>query len=505
MSSLHTKAACFATLTALVACTSTTAVLHHPAAPHAKPPVAFARPTPPTIARENDLAGTRDWRLDVKRPGSIDGYAWASSVAAGDPLTLSVGSVHPFTGDVYRLGWYHGTGGRLIAKLPQFRAQPQPSCLIRGPRNTVTCGWRATTTIRTSTAWVSGVYLVKLLAHDGSEAYIPFVVRERTPRAPILVQVSVNTWQAYNSWGGASLYKRIGVGFPHATADRSRAVTFDRPYEWPGAGQIFDFEYPLIYWLESQGEDVAYGTDVDLDKGLDSLPRRRIFIAAGHDEYYSTSMRDALTRARAEGVNLMFLGGNDVFRHIRFEDGDRVEVMYKWAREDPLATTDPKMATGDYRAATLDDPEQAVLGEMHQACPQRTADWVPTRSPAWLFARTGFTRGSVVRLLFGYEYDAFYPAFPAPDHVQLIARGRTTCGFPSSTLYVAASGAIVFDAGSIWFDCGLGPGCDDPWLRMPRDAEVPIHPSISVDPRLRRLVDNLLNRMLVERARAHVA
>ena len=73
----------------------------------------------------------------------------------------------------------------------------------------------------------------------------------------IHVQLSTATYEAYNSWGGASLYKRIGVRFPHGTADRSRAVTFDRPYEWPGAGQIFDFEYPLIYWLESQGEDVA--------------------------------------------------------------------------------------------------------------------------------------------------------------------------------------------------------------------------------------------------------
>ncbi len=58
----------------------------------------------------------------------------------------------------------------------------------------------------------------------GAVGGIPLIVRERRLTAPaVLVQVPVNTWEAYNPWGGKSLY---GSGQTHATE-----VSFDRPYD----------------------------------------------------------------------------------------------------------------------------------------------------------------------------------------------------------------------------------------------------------------------------------
>jgi len=485
-------------------------VAHPPAGPVVAATVRIS-----TIARENDRPGTTSWRLDAGRPGTIEGFAFAASVAAGSPITFAVRSRAPYSGRVYRLGWYHGMGGRLVATLPQMRAQPQPDCPIGPPpRHMVVCSWRPAFSISTAPSWVSGAYLVKLASADGSQAYVPFVVRERIARAPVVVQLSVTTWQAYNSWGGTSLYARVGAGPRHAGAQRARAVSFERPYVWPGSGQLFDFEYPLIFWLESHGIDAAYATDIDLDLGTAGLPARRVFIAAGHDEYYSTAMRRALEAARARGTDLVFLGANDVFRHIRLEDGDGVEVNYKYASEDPLRRSSPLQTTGSWRDPPLNQPEQSLLGEQSVECPRRILPWAPTGRPTWLFAGTGLGPGAIIPSLVGYEYDGIFPIDVVPSHLIVVARTYTGCAanfaggrgdLAETTLYAASSGALVFDAGSVWFDCALGPGCDDPWLRMPRDPAVRFHPRIRPDPRVQRLILNLLGTMLAPAPRARTS
>jgi hypothetical protein len=108
--------------------------------------------------------------------------------------------------------------------------------------------------------------------------------------------------------------------------------------------------------------------------------------------------------------------------------------------------------------------------------------------PAWLYRGTGLRRGSEVTALFAGEMDSYYTTVPHPAGVVVIGQSP---GIPcnggrahaDSTFYVAGSGAGVFDAGSLGFDCGLGPslfGCS------------PKH----VDPRLQHLVGNLIAAML---------
>jgi hypothetical protein len=72
--------------------------------------------------------------------------------------------------------------------------------------------WPVTDTLTIPGTAVSGYYYALLRVTSGGDdagarGYVAFAVREApSRRSQILVQVPVNTWQAYNAWGGKSLY-----------------------------------------------------------------------------------------------------------------------------------------------------------------------------------------------------------------------------------------------------------------------------------------------------------
>jgi hypothetical protein len=251
----------------------------------------------------------------------------------------------------------------------------------------------------------------------------------------------------------------------------------------------------MLFWLESQGLPVAYSTDLDLHRGTSTLEARRMFLSVGHDEYYSTAMRRALEKALSNGVSLAFFGANDMYRHIRFESSalgaDRVQVNYKNA-DDPIFRTERSEVTTQWREWPLREPEQALLGAQYECNPVRIA-WVPTMEPAWLFRETGFRSGDDVPNMVGYEYDRVMPGYPRPDGVIRVARSPLRCSGraseANSTFYVAPSGAAVFDAGTLWMTCALGPG----GCNHPRD------PRMKPDARVQRMARNLIDAMLSKR------
>ena len=135
----------------------------------------------------------------------------------------------------------------------------------------------------------------------------------------ILFQTSDTTWQAYNTWGGNSLY----VGSP---AGRAYKVSYNRPfitragetsYDW-----LFSAEYPMIRWLEANGYNVSYTTGVDTDRRGNLLTNHKVFLSVGHDEYWSGGQRANVEAARNAGVNLAFFSGNEVFWKTRWENVD---------------------------------------------------------------------------------------------------------------------------------------------------------------------------------------
>src|SRR6185437_3428264 len=175
------------------------------------------------IARENQLLGTTAWELT---PGTsttfIQGYAGAVSALPGQNVPLYISSLTPswYTLNVYRIGWYGGAGGRLVYTASYLRSTAQG--VWRGSRGLVGCArcttdpdthlveanWKESFLLHVGEDWVSGVYLIKLSVGTNAESYIPLVVRNDSSNAAVLVDIPVNTYQAYNVWGGYSLYQR---------------------------------------------------------------------------------------------------------------------------------------------------------------------------------------------------------------------------------------------------------------------------------------------------------
>ena len=157
------------------------------------------------------------------------------------------------------------------------------------------------------------------------ESHIVFVVRDDDGSSDVLFQTSDSTWQAYNQFGGNSLYVGNPVG-------RAVKVSYDRPFTTRGTSPedwLFNAEYPYIRWLERNGFDVSYISGVDSDRFGGLLRQHQVYSAIGHDEYWSGQQRANVEAARAAGVNLAFFTGNEVFWKTRWENGYRTLVCYK--------------------------------------------------------------------------------------------------------------------------------------------------------------------------------
>ena len=209
------------------------------------------------------------------------------------------------------MGYYQGLGGRLIWQSDMVKAGPQPPPVVSAGIGTVTCPWSPTMTISITDEWPPGCYLLKLVGNGGQEQFVPLTVRDDSSMAAYVLQNSVTTWQAYNLYGEFSLYYGPTGKGGQNFANRARAVSFDRPYPQTWASGAADFvgnEFPLLFQLERLGADMTYWTDVDLHNQPELLANHRCLFSMGHDEYWSTLIRDAATSAVAAGVNVAFLG-----------------------------------------------------------------------------------------------------------------------------------------------------------------------------------------------------
>jgi len=413
-------------------------------------------PQAPWVVAENARPGDSGWRLArPSRRGAIEGYAGAVSATRGQTVSFYVSTTaSTFQVFGYRMGYYGGAGGRLVWNSPRVAGTVQPPPTRDPATNMIETAWSASLSVRVDPSWPPGDYLFKLVADTAWDSYIPLTVRDDASRAAIVAQNSVNTWQAYNLWGGYDLYEG-----PSGAGGRSKVVSFDRPYRiGDGAGDFLGNEFPFVSLVEGLGLDVTYWTDVDLHEHPELLLHHRALISLGHDEYWSRSMRAGVEAARDQGVNLAFLGANAIFRHIRLEPSplgaDRHEVNYRIARNDPLYGRDNGDVTVSWRDAPTRRPENNVLGELYDCNPVK-ADLVVTDAGAWVFAGTGLRAGDRIGGIVGSEYDHFDPRLPGPANVEILAHSPVTCrnrpSYSDLTYYSAPSGAGVIDTGTgLW-------------------------------------------------------
>jgi hypothetical protein len=340
----------------------------------------------------------------------------------------------------------------------------------------VACNWTKTTTLTIPSTWVTGIYLAKLSASSGNKSFIFFVVRDDGGNENIMFQTSVTTYQAYNEWGGVSLYdnatNKSVYKYPHATK-----VSFDRPFDpndSNGAGHYLYYEYPFVRWAESQGYDLTYITDVDTHTNVNPLTNHKAFLSVGHDEYWSKGMRDNVQNAINAGVNVAFFSANAVYWQIRFEPNaagvpNRVQVGYKdFATStsppgpDPMWNVNNAIVTTNWRAAPVNMPENALIGVMYQDQVNQNYPYIVQNASNWVYAGTGFVNGSSVPGIVGYEYDKVWNNGFTPSGLTVLSNSPVVgcCegsghSDSNSSIYTAASGAQVFAAGTIQWSWGL--------------------------------------------------
>ena len=445
------------------------------------------------IEVENARAGSSAWQLsNPAEYGEVEGYASLTSVNRGKAIELFVNTRDSsYTIDVYRMGWYGGAGARLvigpIARSGTVQAIPDPD----PETGLIECRWTDPYVLRTANPldpsdWLSGIYLAKLTTNSGKQGYIIFVVREDERPSDFLYQSSVTTFQAYNNWGGKSLYQFNSVG------RAARKVSFNRPYapsENPlaafggGAGEFLTnnspgdrvssagWEYNMVRWLEREGYDVTYSTNIDTHADPALLPRHRGWLSVGHDEYWSWEMRHHVEQARDQGVSLAFFSANVCFWQIRFEpshitgDPHRTIVSYKEdpddeLHEDPYVLdhdpTNDHLVTSRWRRAPVNNPEEALLGVMYEADPV-DADVVIAKTDSWVTSGTGLRPADRLPGLLGYEVDRVFGF--GPQSTTVVAHSPYTIGeqlhYSDAVFYEWPSGATVFATGSIQWSWGL--------------------------------------------------
>ncbi|GAA3127117.1 hypothetical protein JOF29_007748 [Kribbella aluminosa] len=412
---------------------------------------------------ENSKAGTTAWKIDTQRiagPMELAGYADHVSVRSGQSFRLFVTSTAgAFTVRAFRIGWYGGSGGRLVWTSPSVPGRAQPAPTVRPSDHMVSTKWAPSLTVPT-TGWPAGAYLLLMTAANGKQKYVPITVRSEATRDAVVVVDAVNTYQAYNQWGGYSLYN----GPDNSFGSRAHRVTFDRPYEGNGAKTLVQSELPLIQLAEQSGVRLAYLTSVDLATDPNALAGARGMVSLGHDEYWTVAMRDAVTKARDTGTNVAFLGANAEYWRVRYEPSplgaNRVVVGYKDANLDPVKNRPD--TTAKWRSKPYPRPENSLTGMLYECFPAVGSFTV--RDPGFfLYAGTGAVKGSKYPGLPATEVDRAYPIAGTPKNLQVVAHSPVSCGpsihtFSDATYYTVPSGAGVFAVGSMnWVPSLHGP------------------------------------------------
>jgi hypothetical protein len=443
--------------------------------PHVAPSTTTASTAPPdplvssAIVRENQLPGTRDWQLtDQGRPGDIEGYAGTVSAQQGDTVTLFVSTRAPsFKVEAYRIGWYQGLGGRLVWTSADVPGHQQAKAVVTSPTDLIEARWDPSLQVHLDASWTPGDYLFKLVASTGPQQWVPLTVRDDASHAAYMVMNAVTDWQAYNTWGGCSLYVCPGGDANRGvrvSAKRAEEVSFDRPYLLgAGAGDFPGNEMPLVWMMEQNGFDVTYTTSIDLDLHPELVLQHKALLSLGHDEYWSKPMFDAAQNARDHGVNLAFFGANAIYRQIRLVDSPlgpaRRQINYR-STADPIRRVDPSLTTVSWRESPVNRPEQTLIGEQYECNPVR-ADLVVSDASSWVYAGTGLKDGDHVPITVGTEYDRFDPNVAGPRNVEVLAHSPVRCHGRSSyadvTYYSAPSGAGVFASGTNWWISKLNP------------------------------------------------
>jgi hypothetical protein len=413
---------------------------------------------------EAEPRGSEGWRMNRPAHGRIAAYTTRASAPAGTTVGLKVStSAEGYRASVYRIGSYRGGSGTLVWQ-SKFLPGTQQRAAILDPveTRTVVAPW-ATSLWLDTRGWEPGFYVILLRTGQGWETQVPYVVSSPSAAGTVALVAPVTTWQAYNEWGGYSLYDG-----PDGDR-RSWAVSFDRPYNGAtGANDYRTAAIPVVVRAEALGVPLSYFTNVDLDQDPSLLEGAEGYVSMGHDEYWTPAMRHSVELARAGGTNLAFFGANTMYWRIRLDDRStgpaRLETGYRSdASLDPERGERPAEATARFRDAPEAEPEEDVLGMMYECYPV-DADYVVASPTWWGFRGTGARVGDRFGSLVGPEADRVYLDGGTPRPMEVLSNTSYSCRGVSTTTqsvyYTTRSKAGVFTAGTLRWGCAIIDACD---------------------------------------------
>ena len=336
----------------------------------------------------------------------VEGYAGRLSYAAGDEATFHVSCrAETYSVEIARIGKER----KIVWTKDALPGKAHPT-----PENASShgCGWPTSFTLTVPPDWTSGYYSARLKTGE-AKSELFFIVRASEPgrTSKILLQLATNTYNAYCNWGGYSLYAYNGKG-----KVQGRRVSFDRPI----AGQFGQWEKPFVEWVEKAGYVLEYAANSDLELRPEILKGYRLVLSVGHDEYWSSPMRDALEAFIGAGGNAAFFSGNSVCWQVRSEEGGRALACWKQAFEEDPFFKDPAkhgLLSTLWSHHLVKRPENQLTGvgflwggyrKSHGQFMDAKAEFTVHRPEHWIFEGAGVKRGDVFGdkdTVVGYECD----------------------------------------------------------------------------------------------------
>jgi hypothetical protein len=469
------------------------------------------------VTEENSKPGTLGWQLQYTRfddpvtlasyplirnirSSMIEGYVSRTSVYPGESIDFMVSTIpsSSFIIDIYRMGYYGGKGGRHMTRMGPFMGKPQamPMMTVERLRE---CNWDIAASLTIPGDWPGGVYLGKLSRDEikGKQSYVIFVVKGRR-ESDILCQVSDLTWQAYNKWPGRDSLYDDGTPEVWYTGPNVR-VSFDRPYAKYcqvvdaalscGSGEFLLWEHPMTFWLEQQGYDVNYCSNLDLEFDPAILGSARVFLSVGHDEYWSRKMFEEAIKARDRGLSFAFFSGNSISGEIQFFDSFKGVPGRVYSKTPGVHFPD----------------EERLMGVTSYG--PGYGDWVVKNSGHWIYEGTGLYDGDFIPAMIGWEYHG-EPFLQVEGLVevagsQLMQMGDAAASTPgtqkkihNAVVYPCPEGNWVFNAGTIWWPEGLS----QPPGHIPAGYN-PEMRTFGVQENIQKITSNILNRMIKDSPR----
>lgn len=432
--------------------------------PPPPPIVIVADSVPDAIVLENSLPGTDRWHEYGSHP-ALPVYATPYAPRRGDTLYVHASSSNAGEGsiEIYRLGWYGGAGGRLIKGPIAVEMRSQPACTQSSPPP-AECPWAGEPVMVVDSAWLAGIYMLRATGPDGEVGFYPFVVSSTRQRSALAV-IPQFTWQAYNAYAGASLYSIDPI-----TGKNSVKDSFERPYDADRGlnrsfGSYSGFGFKAIRFLEREGYDIGYISDLDLTDSTRLIAGGfKALLFVGHSEYWTWAERLRIEGFRDIGKHLAFFGSNNSYWAVRLQPSGitgspQMRLVCFRYPPDPEAIS-PEQTTTLFRTKPLSRPENQIVGEMYMGLLTPgtakpfvvAADSLHGPEARGFLAQADLKPGDTLSIDVGTEVDQVVENGVSPAGLQTLLtntvpdRGSTRTY--QATFYRASSGAGVFATGT---------------------------------------------------------